>query len=57
MPKKISPMERFLLSSFPTTSRYQLSEATEIAYNVYELLFIKQGIRWIHAVFGYSETN
>ena len=53
-PKKLSAIERYLLSkSSPTISRDVVSQATEIAHNVYELPSLKQGIRWMHAACGY----
>ena len=48
--KKLSLVERLLLSKSPKVSTELLSEATEIAHNVYELPSTKQGIRWMHAV-------
>ena len=55
--KKLSLVERLLLSKSPKVSMELLSEATEIAHNVYELPSTEQGIRWMHAACGYPAKS
>ena len=57
MPKKLSLVDQLLLSKLLPLSREQLSEAKEIAHNVYEIPSLSQGIRWMHAVCGYPAKS
>ena len=52
MSHKLSLVKRLLLSKSPKIEKEQLSNATEILHNVYELPSIEQGIRWMHATCG-----
>ena len=59
MPMSCKPsiVERLLLSKSPTITKEQLSNATEISHNVYELPSIEQGIRYMHATCGYPAKS
>ena len=55
--RKLSIVERLLLSKSPKVSAAHLSETTEVAHNVYELPSIEEGIRWMHAACGYPAKS
>ena len=52
-PRKLSTVERLMLSKSPIISSDVVEQATQIAHNVYELPSIEQGIQWIYAACGY----
>ena len=57
MPKKLYLVDRLLLSKLSPVLREQLSEAKEIAHNMYEIPSLSQGIRWMYAVCGYPAKS
>ena len=55
--KKLSLVERLLLSKAPKVAEKHLSAAKQLAHNVYDLPSIKEGIRWMHAACGYPAKS
>ena len=55
--KKLSIVEKLLLSKSPKISASNLSTAKEIVHNVYKLPSIEEGIRWMHAACGYPAKS
>ena len=57
MARKLSIVKHLLLSKSPQVSSAYLSEATEVAHNVYKLPSIEEGIRWMHAACDYPAKS
>ena len=57
VPKKMYLMDQLLLSKLPPILREQVSDATGIAQNVYEIPSLSKIIRWMHAVCGYPAKS